>query len=74
MRDIDFPIFKTKLKDSSKKFDLTDFNQRQAYFQYKAGPEIEKLKKYLKENLHKFIHLSKIMRNLIYHYICGKFH
>ncbi len=50
MRDIDFPIFKTKLKDSSKKFDLTDFNQRQAYFQYKAGPEIEKLKKYLKEN------------------------
>jgi len=50
MRDIDFPIFKTKLKNSSKKFDLTDFNQRQAYFQYKAGPEIEKLKKYLEEN------------------------
>lgn len=45
-----FPIFKTKSGDSSKKFDLTDFNQRQAYFQFKAGPEIEKLRNYLKEN------------------------
>ncbi|MBU4275000.1 nucleoside monophosphate kinase [Patescibacteria group bacterium] len=50
MEDINFPIFKTKTKDSSKKFDLTDFNQRQAYFEYKAGPEIKKLRNYLKEN------------------------
>ncbi|MFA5878417.1 MAG: hypothetical protein WC845_03565 [Candidatus Staskawiczbacteria bacterium] len=50
MKGIDFPIFKTKSEDSSKKFDLTDFNQRQAYFEYKAGPEIQKLREYLKEN------------------------
>ena len=50
MKDINFPIFKTKSDDSSKKFDLTDFNQRQAYFEYKAGPEIKKLREYLKNN------------------------
>jgi len=44
-----FPIFKTKT-NSSKKFDLTDFNQRQAYFEYKAGPEIKKIREYLKKN------------------------
>jgi len=49
MRDIKFPIFKTKI-DSLKKLDLTDFNQRQAYFEFKAGKEIKKLKEYLKEN------------------------
>ena len=49
MKDIEFPIFKTKI-DSSKKFDLTDFNQRQAYFELKAGKEIKKLREYLKEN------------------------
>lgn len=49
MKNIEFPIFKTKI-DSSKKFDLTDFNQRQAYFELKAGKEIKKLREYLKEN------------------------
>jgi len=49
MKNIEFPIFKTKV-DSSKKFDLTDFNQRQAYFEFKAGKEIRKLKEHLKEN------------------------
>ena len=49
MKDIDFEIFKTK-SDIYKKFDLTDFNQRQAYFEYKAGPEIKKLREYLKDN------------------------
>lgn len=50
MKGVDFPIFNTKSNDSSKKFDLTDFNDRQAYFEYKAGDEIKKLREYLKEN------------------------
>jgi len=49
MRGLEFPLFKTKI-DSSKKFDLTDFKQRQAYFELKAGEEIKKLREYLKEN------------------------
>lgn len=49
MKDIEFPIFKTK-SDIYKKFDLTDFNQRQEYFEYKAGDEIKRLREYLKEN------------------------
>jgi len=49
VKNIEFPIFKTKI-DSSKKFDLTDFNQRQAYFDLKAGKEIKKLREYLKKN------------------------
>ena len=48
MRDLDFPIFKTK-SDVYKKFDLTDGAQRKEYFEYKAGPEIQKLRDYLKE-------------------------
>jgi len=48
MKDLDFPVFKTK-SDTYKKFDLTDFNSRQEYFEYKAGPEIKKLKEFLKE-------------------------
>ena len=50
MKDINFPIFKTKSDDPSKSFDLTDFNQRQDYFEYKAGPEIKKLREYLENN------------------------
>jgi len=49
MKDVKFPIFKTKIDNSSKKFDLTDFNQRQAYFELKAGEEIKKLREYLKK-------------------------
>ncbi len=49
MKDLEFPIFKTK-SDTYKKFDLTDFNQRQEYFEYKAGPEIKKLREYLQNN------------------------
>lgn len=45
-----FPIFKTKSEPGSKEFDLTDLNQRQEYFEYKAGPEIKKLREYLKDN------------------------
>jgi len=49
MKDLDFPIFKTK-SDVYKKFDLTDVNSRREYFEYKAGAEIKKLKDYLQNN------------------------
>lgn len=49
MKDLEFPLFKTRINDSPK-FDLTDVEQRQQYFELKAGEEIKKLKKYLKEN------------------------
>jgi len=49
MKDLDFPLFKTK-SDVYKKFDLTDLKSRQEYFEYKAGPEIKKLREYLKNN------------------------
>jgi len=51
VKGVDFPIFKTKMAGKIKKFDLTDVKDRQAYFEYKAGPEIKKLKEYLKENI-----------------------
>jgi len=54
MKDIDFPIFKTRSPDgsgpSAKRFDLTDAAQRHEYFEYKAGDEIKRLKEYLKNN------------------------
>lgn len=49
MKDLDFPLFKTK-SDVYKKFDLSDFKGRQDYFEYKAGPEIKKLREYFKDN------------------------
>ena len=45
-----FPIFKTKTKGVTKKFNLADPKERAAYFQLKAGPEIAKLREYLKKN------------------------
>lgn len=50
MRNIQFPLFKTKIKGLSKTFNLTDPAQRRAYFQAKAGPEIAKLKDHLQDN------------------------
>jgi adenylate kinase family enzyme len=49
MKDLDFPLFKTK-SDVYKKFDLTDFNGRKEYFEYKAGDEIKKLREHFKKN------------------------
>lgn len=46
---MEFPVFKTK-SDVYKKFDLTDAAERQAYFEYKAGAEIKKLREFLKNN------------------------
>jgi len=51
MKDLEFEVFKTKSEEGQyKKFDLTDSAQRKEYFEYKAGPEIAKLKEYLKDN------------------------
>jgi len=49
MKGLEFPLFKTKVENPPK-FDLTDVKQRKEYFELKAGEEIEKLRKYLKEN------------------------
>lgn len=46
----DFPITKTKIPNLTKRFDLTDPQQRKEYFEAKAGPEIIKLKEYFKNN------------------------
>ncbi len=43
-----FPVFKTKLKNVKKKFDLNDPKSRKEYFELKAGKEIRKLRNYFK--------------------------
>ena len=45
-----FPIFKTKIKNVDRRFNLTDPKDQREYFQLKAGKEIKKLRKYLKKN------------------------
>jgi len=50
MKNIEFPIFKTKVEGVDKKFDMTDRASRKEYFEAKAGNEIERLREYLKEN------------------------
>jgi adenylate kinase family enzyme len=47
---MDFPIFKTKIKGATKKFNLNDPKERAEYFELKAGAEIKKIKNYLKSN------------------------
>jgi adenylate kinase family enzyme len=49
MKDLNFPLFETK-SAKYKKFNLTDLKERQKYFEYKCGPEIKKLKNYLKKS------------------------
>lgn len=75
MKNLQFPIFKTKMDDVNKDFNLIDSKDRQAYFEAKAGDEIEDLKEYLEDN--SFIAyllgkkssgkgtLSKMLRNLV---------
>src|SRR3989339_132346 len=46
----DFPIIKTKVPNVTKKFNLTNPEERKDYFEAKAGPEIAKIKKYLEDN------------------------
>ena len=50
MANSEFPLFKTKVEGSSKKFNLSDPSERREYFHLKAGPEIEKIKTYLEKN------------------------
>ncbi len=50
MKEIEFPIFKTKIKGLKRKFDLSDLKERKEYFEAKAGKEIKKLRKYLEKN------------------------
>jgi len=49
MKDIEFPLFKTKT-DDKERFDLSSVEDREAYFELKAGLEIRKLRDYLKDN------------------------
>lgn len=46
----EFPLFKTKVEELDKKFNLSDPSERWEYFHLKAGKEIEKIKAYLEEN------------------------
>ena len=45
----EFLVTKTKVPEVTKRFDLNDPVQRKEYFEAKVGPEISKLKEYLKE-------------------------
>ncbi|MBI3638405.1 nucleoside monophosphate kinase [Candidatus Wolfebacteria bacterium] len=47
---MNFPIFKTKNSEISQVFKLEDPVGRRKYFEAKAGPEIEKLRDYLRDN------------------------
>ena len=46
MKGVDFEVFNNKVEGVSDKFDLNSPEGRAKYFQAKAGPEIEKLKKF----------------------------
>jgi len=50
MKEVDFPVFKTKKDENEREFDLSDPKEREEYFHYKAGDEIEKIRKYLENN------------------------
>ena len=46
MKNIEFPVFKTKIKGLTKTFALNNPQARREYFELKAGPEIKKLRAY----------------------------
>lgn len=47
MKEIDLPIFKTKISGQDRVFKLEDPDERRKYFELKAGEEVQKLKAYL---------------------------
>ena len=47
MKDVNFPIFKTKTEGVDEKFNLNNPDDRRRYFDAKAGEEVKKLKEYL---------------------------
>ena len=49
MKGLEFPIIGTKIKNLTKKFDLTSPQTRKAYFEAKCGDEIIHLKKFMEE-------------------------
>src|SRR3989344_4431797 len=59
MKGLDFPIFKTKIEGQNQKFRLEEPAERRNYFDFKAGPEIEKLRDYLRSNTFVGILLGK---------------
>ena len=59
MKGLDFPIFKTKIDGQDQKFRLEEPAERRKYFDFKAGPEIEKLRDYLRSNTFVGILLGK---------------
>jgi len=59
MKDFEFPVFKTKSPAGSPVFDPNDPKGRAAYFQFKAGAEIAKLRQYLKKGTFLAIMLGK---------------
>jgi adenylate kinase family enzyme len=50
MKGLEFPLIGTKVAGLTKKFDLNSPEGRAAYFEAKAGTEIEKIRKYLDKN------------------------
>ncbi len=48
MRNLEFPLYGTKIKGLNKKFDINSPDGRKLYFEAKAGDEIMHIKKYLK--------------------------
>lgn len=50
MKSREFPIFNTKTPGVTQKFNLDDPVERRKYFEAKAGPEIEKLRDWVREN------------------------
>ncbi|MBN1618157.1 nucleoside monophosphate kinase [Candidatus Dojkabacteria bacterium] len=49
MKDLEFPIYKTK-SNSNTKYNLNSPKEREQYFKEKAGTEIEDLKRYISDN------------------------
>ncbi|PIZ46004.1 hypothetical protein COY30_00840 [Candidatus Woesebacteria bacterium CG_4_10_14_0_2_um_filter_44_9] len=48
MKGLEFPIIGTKIKNLTKKFDLTSPQTRKAYFEVKCGDEIDHIREFLK--------------------------
>ena len=51
MKDIDFPIYKTKREGIAQVYNLNDPVQRKAYFEAKLGPQVAAIKKFLEKKL-----------------------
>ncbi len=49
MKDIEFPVFKTKV-ENDREFNLSDPEERNEYFSFKAGSEIQEIREYLKKS------------------------